>query len=323
MHYRVPKFFSVAPAIGVFLLTMLSQLAIRQIAEAPDKTGPSSISARAARTPESIREAVGVSRPATTTSVRFGDAVPAGQRMAALALVAEVEDYWREEAGIAVPEVRVALGVNFEDDLAPVFAEWEHTSVEEGVQAWRLSRWAGYATYWYQRVEDADVVSRHLYAHVPAQSWDDLSSPDSPLRTILVHEYFHQLQDQLDHAASAGGVPDWILEGSARYAEYRHVAYLGGDTSEQEGYLSRPGNTNLAALQTCDGPECHESELRWVGAAAIAWLNDRTRPSAYIDFWRESGRMGDWRKAFQRTYGVTIESFYQQFEEFQAGRRLA
>lgn len=194
MRHHVPKLLSVASALGVVMLAVVTQLVIRHSTATPDTPNrvghrtPATDIAKTAQFAEQGTKA-GLSAAPTTTSVRFGDAVPPGERMAALALVSEVEAYWREEAGIAVPEVQVALGINFDEDLAPLFAEWEHTSIHEGIQNWRLTKWSGYATYWHQRGQGGDVVSRHVYAHVPAQSWHDLTDPNNPLRTILVHEY--------------------------------------------------------------------------------------------------------------------------------------
>lgn len=259
---------------------------------------------------------------AAVTHVTFGHSVPAALRPVALQLIAEVDAYWEREAAITLPPAHIAIGVNFEVDLAPIYADWEEQSIESSVEEWRSQRWAGY-TSWYRDDEDHDEASPHIYVHAPRELWRAGAGHGSTLEAILVHEYFHQVQAVLDPAASAGGVPDWLLEGSARYAEYRHFLSEGADVSELESRFSRPDDAELEELRTCATGACHQADVYWTGAAAVAWLNERSRPTAYIDFWRERGRSGNWRDAFARTYGLAVETFYQEFAEFQAGRRMA
>ena len=196
--------------------------------------------------------------------------------------------------------------------------------------------------------DDGDEISDAWAAHIRAlwnsvRGWaggeivlaqtkwpENLSAADIALaRYTLTHEYFHILQDQL----SDGWASNWLVEGTATWADDDHQVIDGSNTQED-------ARERMVSAITEDTPSLHSTEYgnaTW--QYTLGWLaTDRLTAAAgdesYIEFWRrlattEIGPHGrwtstpDWRMAFQETFGVPVSSFYADFDAWQREQAAA
>ena len=160
---------------------------------------------------------------------------------------------------------------------------------------------------------------------VKQASWpEDLSiSEIAQGRYWLTHEYFHILQRQLSDSWAS----KWLVEGTADWVEGGHQVLDGEQTLEAQrertlSELSPRTPTLRSAEQENDQ---WEYTLGWL---AVDRLTAAAGDESYIEFWRrlastEIGPHGrwtsrpGWRTAFQETFGVSVSSFYADFNTWQ------
>ena len=167
---------------------------------------------------------------------------------------------------------------------------------------------------------------------VLAQTWwpENLSAADIALaRYTLTHEYFHILQGQLsDNQASL-----WLVEGTATWAEDDHQVIDGSNTQEdaRERMVSAITEDTPSLRSTETGNATWQYTLGWLATDRLTAV---AGDESYIEFWRrlaptEIGPHGrwtsgpDWRTAFQETFGVSVSSFYADFDAWQREQAAA
>jgi hypothetical protein len=135
----------------------------------------------------------------------------------------------------------------------------------------------------------------------------------------VYHEYFHTLQRSLSRARSTtGGIPVWLIEGSARYFEH---AVTPGDLesfrrSQIRRFDDRPALEELeqSGQATTSGGTGHAYPI---GAVAVDYLAQTYgRESIQTDFWVALGGGGGWRSAFLQVFGISIDTFYADFATY-------
>ena len=149
---------------------------------------------------------------------------------------------------------------------------------------------------------------------------------DISYQRILTHEYFHRIQDDLENGGD--GQAEWVVEGSANYAEWdqqvaggeRTWAEIASDSQE----LMYDDVPRLASAE-----QENRSWEYYLGPAALRRLVERSGPDAWIDFYRELAptRIGPigrwqsilpWRDVFALAFGVELDEFYAAFDLWQA-----
>ena len=157
-------------------------------------------------------------------------------------------------------------------------------------------------------------------AHWP----EDLSTSDiSWVRYVLTHEYFHILQHQL----SDGWASQWLVEGTATWAEDDHQAIDGSSMWEdvRKDRVSAVTESTPSLRSTESDNAAWEYTLGWL---AVDRLTEAAGDGSYIEFWRQltsvaigpHGRwtsIPDWRTAFQETFGLPVSNFYADFNAWQ------
>lgn len=147
-------------------------------------------------------------------------------------------------------------------------------------------------------------------------------------RTVLIHEYFHNMQFFLSRGRAQGrGSPRWLLEGTARYVEFTvgqslHYTSLFGVADLEDNrkavvrhYRSGPSGT-LASYEDPGRDETSITVWHDLGFLAADYLMLRHGVDKVTeDFWRELVR-SDWRSAFELTFGIKIDRFYADFEQY-------
>ena len=133
---------------------------------------------------------------------------------------------------------------------------------------------------------------------------------------LLAHEYLHVLHANLSNF-NRKGTPGWLTEGAA---VYEAAIYVGGYQTYLRAATVRGAN--------------YEGELRdlsrigrWdpyvgypLGAIAAGLLAEHAGADWHIDYWRSLNSHPSWRSAFSSTFGMTVDDFYDAFEEHLATR---
>ena len=156
------------------------------------------------------------------------------------------------------------------------------------------------------------------------------------VRYTLSHEYFHVLQMQL--SATPRIEPQWMVEGTALWAEARHAMSDG-----QQGHFNSLRHRAMDAasrgpdLDGFDPPyggyggtDPYPGYMYVLGYAAVDLLLGREDVGDLLEFYRnlgsESARSGvelgvsrDWESAFLDTYGVSVDDFYDDFDDWRSG----
>ena len=134
---------------------------------------------------------------------------------------------------------------------------------------------------------------------------------------FLAHEYFHVLQQREGSIPVTGNVwPEWVVEGSAVYAQALVSDARGRIPFDvrREGHrllwssLARPLPRDSYSL-----PDPSQASLfiYQVGFLAIDWLVERTGREAILEFFR----LGAHEAAFEQAFGMTLDRFELAFEE--------
>lgn len=159
------------------------------------------------------------------------------------------------------------------------------------------------------------------------QPWLDASDYDRV--STLVHEYFHLVQYHLtnlgDDAESEGDIlpegPLWFSEGTAEYLSYQVVARNGlvqYDKIRKEKIASAQEYTyKLKDIETDGSKTTSESGEYVLGFLAVEYLvNNHGGEQAIINYYKEIGKGADWKTAFNKSFGISIVSFYPKFEDY-------
>ena len=144
-------------------------------------------------------------------------------------------------------------------------------------------------------------------------------------RQAVYHEYFHAVQHFLSANRSARvGVdrPLWLIEGSARFFE-NAVTPRELDIFRQSEVKRRESLPLLADLEHLDAPRVPgaSGDAYTLGSIASDYLvatygRDRLQHDLWVAF-----SATDWRSAFRQVFGVTVDSFYADFEAYRSTLR--
>ncbi len=174
---------------------------------------------------------------------------------------------------------------------------------------------------WY---EQAGGFGSATLMFIKAPFWEgDVGGGFACGRQVLLEEYFHAVQQQIERG-SGDQPPTWFIEGSAAWirADLRER-----DRSEltlsQELLRIRNRAPHAPLLE-----EIEERNQAWqysLGLSAVALLVQRAGAPSMLDFFRAlaPGRTGlngqwksqlTWQGAFAAAYDISVEEFYAEFE---------
>ena len=149
---------------------------------------------------------------------------------------------------------------------------------------------------------------------------------DCDAGTITTHELFHVVQHQL--GITHGGTT-WLTEGTASWSESQQFASI-GQTGQ---YRSR---VQSARQRTASGPSLKSTEVTnqtWqyqMGEVAVDMLVSGAGVDAPVEFYRSKSTVlagptsrwelwPSWQQVFEATFGTTVEDFYDDYDNMQAG----
>lgn len=162
------------------------------------------------------------------------------------------------------------------------------------------------------------------------------------LPVTLAHEYFHILQRQLGKYSPAvhDPSPRWMTEGAATYAGGLYRRERWGMAAEELRLWrlrnSLPVTEQLDDLTLSRLFYAGAGPVYSLGALAVEWLSgyaaadspdafDPTAPgwsnelpdrATYVDYYAALSSADDWKQAFESTFGLPPDDFYESFESY-------
>lgn len=140
-------------------------------------------------------------------------------------------------------------------------------------------------------------------------------------RQIVFHEYFHTVQLSLSKGRSNRSAL-WLIEGSARYFEFRTDVDLGFSTFDRPRETQIRVSRGLGPLQSFEadgGPSFRGGggEAYTLGFLATDYLVSLKGVVALKrDLWIGLSVAADWRSIFSSVFGISTEQFYADFEAY-------
>ena len=133
---------------------------------------------------------------------------------------------------------------------------------------------------------------------------------------LVAAELFLLVQSGL--SSPADRAPAWLIDGSAHYAAAQFQAEHGIPYEvfrEQAIVSAAPLQGSMRSLETRDGWQVQPNPSLYTSILATEWLAVRAGDSSYVDYWRELADSATWQEAFAAAFGISIEDFYEAFEE--------
>ena len=156
-------------------------------------------------------------------------------------------------------------------------------------------------------------------------------NPFDSLKHAIAHEYFHVLQDQLAPYQTSEAKPYWLVEGLAQYADYayspsrlgrrpfydRYSPYQDvADAFQKEAmtsgtleWLADLGNFRNA----CSIHPIYVYAMAFVGSD---FLVGQAEKDSYVKYWKLLQDHQTWQQAFEESFGIGVESYYEAFKEW-------
>ena len=122
-----------------------------------------------------------------------------------------------------------------------------------------------------------------------------------------------------------GPAPPWLYEGAERYATREYQIAAGRlDRARHQAVLIAVVKYEAGSLQ--DGEDSSRttgSVAQWLGELAAELLAERAGEPAVFRYFQDPIPTEDiWRERFEAAFGITVDAFYEEFEEHRAGLML-
>lgn len=265
--------------------------------EPPPTEQPTAAATRPAATAAAATPATPAASETTPTTVEpggdsprivFWGEVPIGYQIYVRDRTADVVRFFEQRFGVRVPGLSVHVG---ENDVALLEATRE--TLGEG---------------WY--VGLARYRDGLLFLHVDEKE------------TAIERLYFQAIQEHLAGESPWG--PWWLSEGAGVYAGYLYREWTGEQGLAGSLHIARWrtsfDESPLRAFEggsPADAKEFDTTPLM-VASLAVHWLVERAGGDSLVAYYEAIGESGDWREAFERTFGLPFEEVYTGFAEYRA-----
>ena len=147
----------------------------------------------------------------------------------------------------------------------------------------------------------------------------------------LHYPHFVHVRDHLVPSSSQPLDPDgrrtrgpaWLDGAAAPYMQFRYVDAAGHRAYESfrntEVHRAKQISRPLSSMATRDGFSGADFwEARGVAILAVEWLTDRAGDPALFDYYRLLTESETWEEAFEAAFDISIDDFYEAFEEYRA-----
>jgi hypothetical protein len=164
--------------------------------------------------------------------------------------------------------------------------------------------------------QDAEAGAKVVFLYVSGK-WQGYAPS---FRTkVLVHEYFHVVQNSLfphDPTVPPGRVraegPAWLIEGSAEYVG------LSAAGAYDAAAAKRSAKSSSASLRSMETPNAFgavaDANPYELGALAVDHLTGAPGVGSLAAFWKTIAQGARWQDAFQTAFGRSVAAFYDEFE---------
>lgn len=219
--------------------------------------------------------------------VVFWGKVPIGYQVYVRNRTVNIVRFFDERFGIRVPGLSIHVG---ENDIALLEATRE--TLGEG---WHV----GLARY----------RDGHLFLHMDEKE------------AAIERLYFQAIQEHLAGEAPWG--PWWLSEGAGVYARYLYREWLGESFAGDLHIARWRTSFEASPLRALEGgspgdPKTFDTNGLMVASLAVHWLVEGAGEDSLVEYYRAIGESGDWRVAFERTFGRPFEEVYAGFAEYRA-----
>lgn len=140
-------------------------------------------------------------------------------------------------------------------------------------------------------------------------------------RVVILHEYFHTLQSWLSQRLDS--IPTWLVEGSADYFSFRIASDQGLVLTSRNATFDGERADRVTFAKTRQPLSTYESafgnyDAYATGFLATDYLVDNYGSTKSIqDIWVAlKDRPRDWKRAFSKIYGISVDQFYAEFEAY-------
>ena len=243
----------------------------------------------------------------------IGDKVPSDYRNEAIQGVQLAHDY---AASLGIPKPKDEITIHMYKDvdkLASAYAKARNRSIESARTS--VERNVGIA------FENQVFMSvfRSFY-----------SNNEPKYRTkVIAHELFHMYQNDLDELGSASGpdgVPEfgpiWLREGIAEHLAYMSLSEgeILSYESERNSFVENSigGDKPLNEMETRGGFQDFRGSSYQYALLGAEFLASLSGEESLIDYHRFQHEDATWQDAFENAFDMTVEDFYELFEEHRA-----
>lgn len=156
----------------------------------------------------------------------------------------------------------------------------------------------------------------------------ELSGPLDPATLHpITHEYVHVIQWSFapnthwgpDDPLPTG--PYWLTEGIAEYFALLHRSSRAFGVTMEQTYrhvvqVANFSDAPLQSMESWSGMENAGTESAYaLGTIAAYQLAERSGIKALLEYSEAVGNTGDWRSGFEQVFGLSVEQFYEDFED--------
>ena len=242
----------------------------------------------------------------------IGDKVSSDHRNEAMRGVQLAHDY---SVYLGMPKTQSEITIHMYKDLeklASAYARETNRSMENSRKIWETAT--------------ARAPDSQIFLSVSSHSWNN-REPKYQMK-IMAHEMYHKYQNDLSglRSASADQVvpetgPRWLREGSAEYLAFKSLSEGGilSYESERNRFVSRAKTIDkpLSEMEKREGYIGINHRYKYFLLAAEL-LAKNSGESNLLEYHALQNSKTTWRKAFEKSFGMTIDEFYELFEEHRA-----
>ena len=143
----------------------------------------------------------------------------------------------------------------------------------------------------------------------------------------LVFPHYEGVKNQLVPSASLPRTPDgrptngpaWLVRGAVTYVEYRYLDMVGHEDYRSLRAAQVLHSTGIALpLADMEAYEGLSGRRAAVSFLAVEWLLERAGDTALFEYYRQLDGSETWEEAFEATFGIAVDDFYEEFEAYRA-----
>lgn len=198
------------------------------------------------------------------------------------------------------------------EDILLVIGEYEYLRQELRIRGLPTDDYGGVC---------GTFIPRNVGCVIYHSAWVSPTLEGTMMLQIAVHELFHIVQDSLDYdevfpswrreEGHPKAVPMWLIEGSAVMFHSSFIEYLGlGKYKDTFGTSSLRFPNELRPIDLKKYEFGSSQNVYNLGHYGAEYLVANTSFDQLINVWAEVGQENSFEKAFEKSFGFSIQDFY-------------